>query len=119
MLPLRLFQRQFAHPGAAELHLRLLELHPRLGRNRVGDPAGAADDRSPADHRVPAQNRRPGINHDLILNGRMAFGVAHEPALGILGKTEGAQRHPLVKLDPVADQRCLADDDPRGVIDEE
>src|SRR5215210_8157876 len=97
---------------------RVLE-DARPRRDGVREPDVAADDGAAADDGVAAQDRRARVDDHVVLDGRVALGVADELPRGVLVEGEGAERDALVELDVRADDGRAADDDARAVVDEE
>ena len=64
-----------------------------------------------ADHGFAAENSRPGIYDNVVFNGWMAFSGFFFIHL------QGAQRHPLVNLDIIADHRGFTDHNTSAVVD--
>src|SRR5512135_2817941 len=91
------------------------DLRPR--RDRLGHPGISADNAAGADDDV-AENRRFGVDRDAVLDRRMPLAALDDPSALVARKTHRPQRHALINLDPVADDRRLADDHAGAVVDE-
>ena len=98
---------------------RVLDRHGGVGGDAPRDPGRGADDRMVADDRLAAEDRGVGVDDHLVLDGRVPLLVAEDVAVLVAGEAQGAERHALVDLHPVADVGRLADDDARAVVDEE
>lgn len=83
------------------------------------EPDIAADDAPATNNGFAAQDGCTRIDHNVILNRRMSFGIAHQSSRRILVERERAERDTLIDFDVVADDGCAADDHPRAVIYEE
>src|SRR5207247_412292 len=84
-----------------------------LGEPHVASHYGARAD----PHR--AQDGRARVDDDAALDVGMAFPPLDDPALGITGEVERAERHALVDGHLVPDLARLTDHDPGPVVDEE
>ena len=99
----------------AEDHARCLGAGLRVRGDGFGDERVAADDGVCADDGLAAEDGRAGVDRGVVADGRVALsghGVT-------VARTERAERHALIELDVVADDRRLADDDAGAVVDEE
>ena len=101
---------------AAERHLRIFDAHDRVGRDRRGQKRVATDDDIVADLRRTAEQRGVCVDDDVVADLRVA---AHIRVRRHTRGRERAERRALIELDVVADDRRLADDDARTVVDEE
>ena len=68
------------------------------------------------DNRLPAEHACVGINRDIVFNGGMTL---HACELLTGARRKRAQRYALVYLDMIADRGGFANDNARGVVDEE
>jgi hypothetical protein len=92
--------------------------HDAVRRNILCQPDIAADGRAATD-RDPAQNGGTGVDHDIVLDDRMARVALDQLAFVIGGEMPGAEGDGLIDAHIVADDRGLADHDAGAVIDEE
>ena len=88
------------------------------GRNALGQPDIACNDRSAPDD-YPAQNGGACIDDDIVFDDRMARYATVYQALIIHGDQSRAKRHALIQTNTVADNRRFADHDPIAMIDKE
>ena len=89
-----------------------------IGRHAVGEPHVAANDGTAADSNPP-QYRRAGVNHDVVLDDRMARGALDQRTACVGRKAARTQRDCLIDADPLANDGGFADHDAGAVIDEQ
>ena len=87
----------------------------RVRGHGLGDERVAADDGVCADDGLAAEDGRAGVDRGVVADGGVAL-AGHGMAVA---RAERAERHALIELDVVADDRRLADDDAGAVVDEE
>src|SRR2546423_588717 len=83
------------------------------------EPDVAAYDGAAPYHCVAAEYGCPCVNHYVVFERRMAFGVANQFTVRVFVERKRAYGHALIELDVVAKNSCAAYDYARAVIYEE